>query len=111
VAGTLAGTEEKSLLLLKPRGFCAGVVRAIRVVRIAQEAFGPPIYVRKEIVCGGDGCAAGLLRTLSCVLPISGCDKKWYLYRRGSVCYAGSLVTTGFPDLQAIAPTNACTTD
>jgi 4-hydroxy-3-methylbut-2-enyl diphosphate reductase len=48
VAGTK--TEEKTLLLLKPRGFCAGVVRAIDVVRIALEAFGPPIYVRKEIV-------------------------------------------------------------
>ena len=35
---------------LKPRGFCAGVVRAIDIVRIALEAFGPPIYVRKEIV-------------------------------------------------------------
>src|SRR6185436_5306980 len=34
----------------KPRGFCAGVVRAIDIVRIALEAFGPPIYVRKEIV-------------------------------------------------------------
>src|SRR5213080_5031050 len=42
--------EEKTLLLLKPRGFCAGVVRAIDIVRIALEAFGPPIYVRKEIV-------------------------------------------------------------
>jgi len=39
-----------TLLLLKPRGFCAGVVRAIDIVRIALEAFGPPIYVRKEIV-------------------------------------------------------------
>jgi 4-hydroxy-3-methylbut-2-enyl diphosphate reductase len=43
-------TDEKTLLLLKPRGFCAGVVRAIDIVRIALEAFGPPIYVRKEIV-------------------------------------------------------------
>jgi len=42
--------DEKTLLLLKPRGFCAGVVRAIDIVRIALEAFGPPIYVRKEIV-------------------------------------------------------------
>ncbi len=42
--------DEKSLLLLKPRGFCAGVVRAIDIVRIALETFGPPIYVRKEIV-------------------------------------------------------------
>lgn len=40
----------KTVLLLKPRGFCAGVVRAIDIVRIALETFGPPIYVRKEIV-------------------------------------------------------------
>ncbi len=54
MAGILAknkkNTDGKTLLLLKPRGFCAGVVRAIDVVRIALEAFGPPIYVRKEIV-------------------------------------------------------------
>ncbi|MGH9580807.1 MAG: 4-hydroxy-3-methylbut-2-enyl diphosphate reductase, partial [Terriglobales bacterium] len=43
-------TAEKTVLLLKPRGFCAGVVRAIDIVRIALDAFGPPIYVRKEIV-------------------------------------------------------------
>ncbi len=43
-------SDSKTLLLLKPRGFCAGVVRAIDIVRIALEAFGPPIYVRKEIV-------------------------------------------------------------
>jgi 4-hydroxy-3-methylbut-2-enyl diphosphate reductase len=42
--------QEKTLLLLKPRGFCAGVVRAIDIVRIALETFGAPIYVRKEIV-------------------------------------------------------------
>src|SRR2546423_9340478 len=42
--------DQKTLLLLKPRGFCAGVVRAIDIVRIALDAFGPPIYVRKEIV-------------------------------------------------------------
>src|SRR5271154_5671561 len=41
---------EKRVLLLKPRGFCAGVVRAIDVVKIALETFGAPIYVRKEIV-------------------------------------------------------------
>lgn len=40
----------KRVLLLKPRGFCAGVVRAIDIVRIALETFGAPIYVRKEIV-------------------------------------------------------------
>ena len=40
----------KKLILLSPRGFCAGVVRAIDVVKIALGLFGPPIYVRKEIV-------------------------------------------------------------
>ncbi len=46
----MTSPESKTLLLLKPRGFCAGVVRAIDIVRIALDAFGPPIYVRKEIV-------------------------------------------------------------
>jgi 4-hydroxy-3-methylbut-2-en-1-yl diphosphate reductase len=45
-----ASGSEKRVLLLKPRGFCAGVVRAIDIVRIALETFGAPIYVRKEIV-------------------------------------------------------------
>jgi 4-hydroxy-3-methylbut-2-enyl diphosphate reductase len=42
--------SERKVLLLKPRGFCAGVVRAVDIVRIALETFGAPIYVRKEIV-------------------------------------------------------------
>src|ERR1700759_3201618 len=46
----MSESEAKTLLLLKPRGFCAGVVRAIDIVRIALETFGAPIYVRKEIV-------------------------------------------------------------
>jgi 4-hydroxy-3-methylbut-2-enyl diphosphate reductase len=40
----------KKVLLLRPRGFCAGVVRAIDVVKLALEVYGPPIYVRREIV-------------------------------------------------------------
>ncbi|MFN3325255.1 MAG: 4-hydroxy-3-methylbut-2-enyl diphosphate reductase [Bryobacteraceae bacterium] len=40
----------KKVILLRPRGFCAGVVRAIDVVRIALNLYGAPIYVRKEIV-------------------------------------------------------------
>lgn len=43
-------TDAKTIFLLKPRGFCAGVVRAIDVVQIALDTFGPPVYVRKEIV-------------------------------------------------------------
>ena len=42
--------ETNQVLLLKPRGFCAGVVRAIDIVQIALDTFGAPIYVRKEIV-------------------------------------------------------------
>ncbi len=38
------------LLLSKPRGFCAGVVRAIEIVEKALEKWGPPIYVKHEIV-------------------------------------------------------------
>src|SRR6201994_5196896 len=41
---------DKKIFLLKPRGFCAGVVRAIDVVKIALNLYGPPVYVRKEIV-------------------------------------------------------------
>lgn len=37
-------------IVAKPRGFCAGVERAIRAVELALEQYGPPVYVRKEIV-------------------------------------------------------------
>ncbi|MGI8783122.1 MAG: 4-hydroxy-3-methylbut-2-enyl diphosphate reductase [Acidobacteriota bacterium] len=42
--------ESRKVLLARPRGFCAGVVRAIDIVRYALEIYGKPIYVRKEIV-------------------------------------------------------------
>lgn len=38
------------LLVAAPRGFCAGVDRAIRIVELAIEKYGPPVYVRHEIV-------------------------------------------------------------
>jgi len=38
------------VILAKPRGFCAGVVRAIEIVERALEKYGPPVYVRHEIV-------------------------------------------------------------
>ena len=38
------------VLLARPRGFCAGVTRAIAIVERAIEVFGAPIYVRHEIV-------------------------------------------------------------
>ena len=38
------------LLVAAPRGFCAGVDRAIQIVELALERFGPPVYVRHEIV-------------------------------------------------------------
>lgn len=37
-------------ILAKPRGFCAGVVRAVEIVEQALDAYGPPIYVVHEIV-------------------------------------------------------------
>jgi 4-hydroxy-3-methylbut-2-enyl diphosphate reductase len=49
-SATATSSTEKRVLLLKPRGFCAGVVRAIDIVKIALETFGAPIYVRREIV-------------------------------------------------------------
>ncbi|HSG05261.1 MAG TPA: 4-hydroxy-3-methylbut-2-enyl diphosphate reductase, partial [Nitrospiria bacterium] len=38
------------ILLARPRGFCAGVDRAIEIVEKALEVYGPPVYVRHEIV-------------------------------------------------------------
>jgi 4-hydroxy-3-methylbut-2-en-1-yl diphosphate reductase len=38
------------VILAQPRGFCAGVVRAIEIVERALDRYGPPVYVRHEIV-------------------------------------------------------------
>jgi len=48
----LQNTVENRLqvILAQPRGFCAGVVRAIDIVELALQKYGPPIYVRHEIV-------------------------------------------------------------
>src|ERR1700689_2009359 len=43
-------TIEKVLLRVRPRGFCAGVVRAVDIVELALEAYGAPVYVHHEIV-------------------------------------------------------------
>ncbi|MFV1982061.1 MAG: 4-hydroxy-3-methylbut-2-enyl diphosphate reductase, partial [Thiohalomonadales bacterium] len=40
----------KQVLLSQPRGFCAGVVRAIDIVDMALEIYGAPVYVYHEIV-------------------------------------------------------------
>jgi len=42
--------DSKKVILASPRGFCAGVVRAIDIVNIALEVYGQPIFVRREIV-------------------------------------------------------------
>src|SRR5579863_7970829 len=42
--------EGKSLIRVRPRGFCAGVVRAVDIVELALQAYGPPVYVHHEIV-------------------------------------------------------------
>ncbi len=43
-------TRPLTLILASPRGFCAGVDRAIQIVETALLKFGPPVYVRHEIV-------------------------------------------------------------
>jgi 4-hydroxy-3-methylbut-2-en-1-yl diphosphate reductase len=43
-------TSRKRVLLAKPRGYCAGVDRAVQTVQEALKLYGPPIYVRKQIV-------------------------------------------------------------
>ncbi len=45
-----AGQRTKRVLLAAPRGYCAGVDRAVVSVERALELYGPPVYVRKEIV-------------------------------------------------------------
>ena len=42
--------DRLQVILAQPRGFCAGVVRAIDIVELALQKYGPPIYVRHEIV-------------------------------------------------------------
>jgi 4-hydroxy-3-methylbut-2-en-1-yl diphosphate reductase len=44
------GKPPLTLVLAAPRGFCAGVDRAIRIVELALQKFGAPVYVRHEIV-------------------------------------------------------------
>jgi 4-hydroxy-3-methylbut-2-enyl diphosphate reductase len=44
------GRVVKRVLLASPRGYCAGVERAVETVELALEHYGPPVYVRKQIV-------------------------------------------------------------
>ncbi len=48
--GQGAGNGRKVLVRVRPRGFCAGVVRAVDIVELALEAYGAPVYVHHEIV-------------------------------------------------------------
>ena len=50
MAGLTATRAPKRVLLAAPRGYCAGVDRAVQAVEHALEMYGPPVYVRKEIV-------------------------------------------------------------
>ena len=49
-SGQTSGKPKLTLLLAAPRGFCAGVDRAIQIVELALQKYGKPIYVRHEIV-------------------------------------------------------------
>ncbi|MFI5697322.1 4-hydroxy-3-methylbut-2-enyl diphosphate reductase [Kribbella sp. NPDC051586] len=48
--GTTTAVQTKRVLLAAPRGYCAGVDRAVVAVEKALDLYGPPVYVRKEIV-------------------------------------------------------------
>jgi 4-hydroxy-3-methylbut-2-enyl diphosphate reductase len=48
--GVAATSAPRKVLLASPRGYCAGVDRAVQAVEKALEMYGPPVYVRKEIV-------------------------------------------------------------
>ena len=50
VAAKGGEAAELTVLIAAPRGFCAGVDRAIRIVELAIERYGAPVYVRHEIV-------------------------------------------------------------
>src|ERR687886_702051 len=45
-----APAETKRVLVARPRGYCAGVERAVVTVEKALELYGAPVYVRKQIV-------------------------------------------------------------
>ena len=49
-AANVAAAPALTILLAAPRGFCAGVDRAVQIVEIALEKYGAPVYVRHEIV-------------------------------------------------------------
>src|SRR5690625_7689704 len=46
----MTATNSRRVLLAKPRGYCAGVDRAVVTVEKALEQYGAPVYVRKQIV-------------------------------------------------------------
>src|SRR4051794_31121761 len=48
--GAATTTSPRKVLLASPRGYCAGVDRAVQAVEKALDLYGPPVYVRKEIV-------------------------------------------------------------
>jgi 4-hydroxy-3-methylbut-2-enyl diphosphate reductase len=50
VTASTSTRSPKRVLLASPRGYCAGVDRAVQTVERALELYGPPVYVRKEIV-------------------------------------------------------------
>src|SRR5204862_5442004 len=50
VMGVASKSAPRRVLLAAPRGYCAGVDRAVQAVEQALELYGPPVYVRKEIV-------------------------------------------------------------
>jgi len=50
ISGSLPPLAVRRVIIANPRGYCAGVARAIETVEAALRTFGPPVYVRRQIV-------------------------------------------------------------
>jgi len=83
-------SEPLTIYLAAPRGFCAGVDRAIKIVEMALEKWGAPVYVRHEIVHNkyvvdglrDKGAIFSMTQPRSSTLFRRGSPRSWALIRR-----------------------------
>ena len=94
-AATPDESATKRVLLAAPRGYCAGVDRAVVTVEKALDLYGPPVYVRKQIVHNKHVVTTLEKRGEAAVAPLAELRRKsanaearcaavWVLFRLGS---------------------------
>ena len=66
----MKNNKELKILLSAPRGFCAGVERAIEIVEKSIQKYGAPVYVRHEIVHNKYVAVSYTHLTLPTILPV-----------------------------------------